>query len=337
MLVDTMKKSCSEYTTAVRHDTHKADYFGTEHANNGLNDVHIDHFDDTLGVPARSPSCPQMHRPNNKLEARTPVSSVPSLRDFFSSKIARSSMPMPMPRNRDPRLVADWLQDRHARTANTLRMAFGSTPAVSQAKRFIINTVTLPEAIFLANHLDVPHENIISINTRRWPDTSTRVRIHETLRPFLDAKRFDGGALTFLGHMHDDLQSGFGSSGLHHAFAKLPASDLFRLFRDIKPKHLNMFSCFSEQYSEHLHRLFAADGTSIPHRAFFRSEVSPYPSHATKNRPIRFFYVGPELSNSAGILELTKHTPIMSGNHMGVAIVLNPAMLPPPCPVKKGD
>ncbi len=245
--------------------------------------------------------------------------------------------PVPVPHDRDPRHVAAWLEDRHVRTQGDMREAFGSTPEVPRQKRFIVSTVTSAEAVFLADHLDVPRANVISINTRRWPDTSTRARIRKTLAPFLDQAQFDNGALTFLGHMHNLFEGNQRLPSRYHAFAKLPAGDLFELFQDAKPKHLNMFSCFSENYSTQLNRFFAWHGAAIKQRAFFRSEVSPYPSHATKNHPIRFFYAGPEVGQRAPILGMQLHDPVLSANHMGALVGLPARVLPPSHDAKDSD
>lgn len=195
------------------------------------------------------------------------------------------------------------LELSHHQNAAAIRAMFGSDTSIPREKRFIVNTVSPEEGHFLADYLDVPRENVLKINARKFRQgNSVAIAVDRAFEQFRRTHDIDGGSITFLGHMER-------GSGAGPEFGHLRSVDLHGMIRGIRPQQINMFSCSSETYSNELAQLFSADGYDIPRRTFVRDyeQVSQWPHKAGK--PLKFFYAGEEIGSDVKAFSDREHRP----------------------------
>ena len=178
------------------------------------------------------------------------------------------------------------LLDAHNKSKLTVQGMF--VAAVPPDQRFIINTVSPNEGIFLAEYLGVPQANVLKLvmkNAKVGSSTSAKIMAH--VRHFIETHRIDGGSITLLGHMIYDKQDE--RKFAHH----LSPDRVHTLLRGTKPAHLNFVSCNSATFSAEVAALFAADGFVIAHRAYVQDyeELSQW----RKRNGLRMYYGGPEI------------------------------------------
>ena len=192
------------------------------------------------------------------------------------------------------------LAQAHVESRPSLRAAFGSTPAIPRRCRHILSTVTLPEAYFIADYLDIPQENILHFKARRFVRGSAAAALRAVSEygqrhPHLLQGSATACSLTLIGHM-------FEREG-ERRFARLPVSSLFEAVNILVPTHLNLFSCNSASYHCDLVALYAAAGHTPPAGASFQDgvEVSPLFQRDTRSRRVpTLLYAGREIGPGVG-------------------------------------
>ena len=217
----------------------------------------------------------------------------------------RTPPPAPVAAPFIPALRADIASTRnllaraHDAAQPRLRAAFGSTAAIPYNCRHILSTVTVAEAHFLADYLEIPRQNVLQFKARKLARGSTTaataaVRAYLAQHPHLEAGDSAPCSLTLLGHM-------FARDG-EPRFARLPVARLFAALEPLQPRHLNLFSCNSDSYHRALAGRFAAAAAAPVGGACFRDgvEVSPlFERDALGHRLPTLFYAGPELGPGA--------------------------------------